>query len=281
MKNKEHWIAMAMTTMYQLLGNFITGLHILHYNGVLDAYGHMSMRNPDNSSTFFMSRNPPPALVSSLDDIVEYHVSDASPVDANAPGGFIERYIHSEILKRFSEVNVVVHSHSPLVVPYSAVDLPLKPVIHLAGFLGEDVPVFDIAKNYTANDTQDLLVRSVPLGAALAAEFSAVDKASQRSPLADHAVVLIRNHGFTTCAVALETAVFQAIYTQVNAQVQTGALELKDSGTGTRPREGVHYLAKQQAADSWDSNMGTIQRPYALWVRQVKVSPLYVNALDS
>ncbi|KAI1129499.1 class II aldolase and Adducin N-terminal domain-containing protein [Nemania abortiva] len=267
-----------MANLTQLLGSFITGLHILHYNGVLDAYGHMSMRNPNNSSTFFMSRNLPPALVSSLTDIVEYRVADASAVDPDAPAGFIERYIHSEVLKRFPAVNVVVHSHSPAVVPYGITDVPLKPSIHLAGFLGESVPVFDIAKHYLANDTQDLLVRNTRLGAALAAEFG---DGTTPGAQGENTVVLMRNHGFTTCASDVPTAVFQAIYTQVNAQVQTSALDLqatgRASGAGTDDRHGVVYLTEQQAIDSWVSNSGTIQRPYSLWVRQVEVSPLYMN----
>lgn len=127
---------MAAANLTQLFSTFITALHILHYNGVLDAYGHLSVRNPYNASTFFMSRNEAPALVSSAGDIVEYYVSDASPVEPNAPPGFIERYIHSEILKRFSGISTVVHSHSPAMIPYSISGVPLKPSIHLAGFLG-------------------------------------------------------------------------------------------------------------------------------------------------
>ncbi|KAI1145836.1 class II aldolase and Adducin N-terminal domain-containing protein [Nemania diffusa] len=266
----------------QLLGSFITGLHILHYNGVLDAYGHMSLRNPGDATTFFMSRNLPPALVSSPADIVEYRVADASPVaGADAPAGFIERYIHSEVLRRFPAVNVVVHSHAPAVVPFGITDAPLRPAIHLAGFLGESVPVFDIAKHYLANDTQDLLVRNPRLGAALAAEFGAA--AAGGSVSVEFPVVLMRSHGFTTCAADIETAVFQAVYTQVNAQVQASATDLQAAavrGAGSGG-DGVVYLTEQQAVDSWVSNSGTIQRPYALWVRQVQVDPLYVNSVGS
>lgn len=110
---------------------------ILHYNGVLDAYGHMSVRNPNNESNFFMSRNVAPALVANSSDIVEYQVMDAAPIDPNAPKGFIERYIHSELYKRFPDISSVVHSHSPQVIPYSISGVPLRPCIHMAGFLGE------------------------------------------------------------------------------------------------------------------------------------------------
>jgi ribulose-5-phosphate 4-epimerase/fuculose-1-phosphate aldolase len=135
-RNNLEWFGMGTVNLTQVLGTFITALHILHFNGVLDAYGHLSVRNPNNNATFFLSRNEAPALVSSRSDIVEYYVANASAVDPAAPGGFIERYIHSEIYKRYGGVNTVVHSHSLAIVPYSISTIPLRPVIHLAGFLG-------------------------------------------------------------------------------------------------------------------------------------------------
>jgi len=122
-----------------LLSTFLTALHILHSQDVLDAYGHLSVRNPaaPAGGTFFMSRNMPPALAAGRHDIVEYHVANASAVNPSAPNGFIERVIHSEIYKRFTGVNCVVHSHAPAVIPFTMSDVPLRAVVHLAGFLGE------------------------------------------------------------------------------------------------------------------------------------------------
>lgn len=131
----------ANANLAHFFSTYITAVHILHFNGVLDAYGHVSVRNPHNSSTFFLSRQIAPALVSSLGDIVEYRVSDGEAVDPDAPTGYLERYIHSEILKRFSGINAVVHSHSPIVTSFSISHVPLKPSIHLAGFLGNYVAV--------------------------------------------------------------------------------------------------------------------------------------------
>ncbi|KAH8799056.1 class II aldolase and Adducin N-terminal domain-containing protein [Xylogone sp. PMI_703] len=271
---------MVAANLSQLFGTFINALHILHYNSVLDAYGHLSVRNPYSPSTFFMSRNEAPALVSSADDIVEYRVSDASPVEPNAPSGFIERYIHSEIYKRFSGINAVVHSHSLALIPYSISDVPLKPSIHLAGFLGKDVPVFDISQYYKPNATQDLLVRTVPLGSSLAAEFSAGGNSNETLP--DHLVVLMQSHGFTTCSTDIKTVVFQAIYSQVDAEVQSEALAIQHAflGSNLNSQDGLVYLTERQARESWATDQGTVQRPWDLWVREVKVSPLYVNKLD-
>jgi ribulose-5-phosphate 4-epimerase/fuculose-1-phosphate aldolase len=86
-----------------------------------------------------MSRNEAPDLISSARDIVEYYVSDASPVASDAPIGFIERYIHSETLKRSPGINSIVHSHSPAVIPFSMTGVPLRPSFSLAGFLGTQI----------------------------------------------------------------------------------------------------------------------------------------------
>ncbi|KAI0525738.1 class II aldolase and Adducin N-terminal domain-containing protein [Xylaria bambusicola] len=260
-----------------LIYTFVNALHILHYNGVLDAYGHLSMRNPDNSSTFLMARGGiAPALVSSSEDIIEFLIADASPVDPNAPKPVMERHIHSEIYKRFSGINSVVHSHSPAVLPYAISNVPLRAAIHMAGFVGEEVPVFDISKYYSNNDTQDLLVTNVRLGAALAAEFSA--NSSQATALPNHSIVLMQSHGFAGCAADIKTVVYQAIYTQRNAQVLSDALNLEHAFGGST--NDIIYLTPQEAIDSYATIGQNFERPWSLWVREVEVSPLYENSVN-
>lgn len=90
-----------------LLSTLVVANHILHYHDVVDAFGHISVRNPNNASTFFLSGSLAPALVSGLDDLVEYHVEDASPVKEDSPKGYSERFIHSEIYKKYTDVNSV------------------------------------------------------------------------------------------------------------------------------------------------------------------------------
>jgi len=106
----------------------LTANHILHYHNVVDAYGHISVRNPQDPNTFFISKSLAPALVSSRDDLEEYRVSDASPVNENAPRGYAERFIHSEIYKKYKGVNSVVHAHSEVVLPFAMSSIPLRPV---------------------------------------------------------------------------------------------------------------------------------------------------------
>jgi ribulose-5-phosphate 4-epimerase/fuculose-1-phosphate aldolase len=121
-----------------LFSGLVTASHILHHHGVFDAYGHISVRSPDNAKTFYMPRNMPPALVSAPDDIIEYTVDSAAEVEkTNVKPGYLERHIHSEIYKKFPHVNSVVHSHAAEVLPYCVSGVPLRNTIHMAGFLGK------------------------------------------------------------------------------------------------------------------------------------------------
>ena len=118
------------------LHDLIVANHILHHHSVADAYGHISLRNPSNPATFFLSHSVAPALVSCASDIIEYRIEDASPVDPQAGNGYKERFIHSEVMKRYPSVNSVVHSHAESVVVYGIAGVEMKPCFHMAGFLG-------------------------------------------------------------------------------------------------------------------------------------------------
>jgi ribulose-5-phosphate 4-epimerase/fuculose-1-phosphate aldolase len=270
---------MVSTNITSSLSTLITANHILHYHGVLDAYGHISVRNPENASTFFPSRSLAPALVSSASDIVELNVADASPVDPNSPRTFIEKYIHSEILKRFDDVNSVVHSHSPQVLPYTVADVPLKAVYHISGFLGNrGVPNFDAADVYEPGDSQDLLIRNTKLGMALANTFSVN---STTSEFLDPPLVLMGGHGFSLAATDIEEAVFFTIYAQSDAEVESSTIELEHGFSGAGGT-GVRYLTRLKAHDAWAANRPLISRPWELWHREVQTMGrgLYVHELE-
>lgn len=295
------------------LKDLITANHILHHHQVVDAYGHISLRNPNNPHTFFLSHSVAPALVSSPSDIVEYNIEDASPVERDVSEGYRERCIHSEILKRYPGVNSVVHSHSEAVLPYGISGVEMKPCFHMAGFLGNHVPVYDIAKHYTRTSTHDLLVTTTHLGSALASCFSKSDsyvarvgaagaalastflsKESDTSaaaePQPDHTVVLMRGHGFTAVGSSVQEAVFRAVYTQQNAGVQTTSMVLRnvqmgavERGKGREEREkgvhdeGVRWLGDGELADCKEMGQDTAGRPWGLWVREVEANGFYVN----
>ena len=132
----SHMKTKLFADILQLQITLITANHILHYNKVVDAYGHISFRDPSDPSIFVMSGDKAPALVASPADLIRYWVKDSMPVDPKAKKGYQERFIHSEIYKRFPEINSVVHSHSEAVLPYTMSGVPMKPAFHIAGFLG-------------------------------------------------------------------------------------------------------------------------------------------------
>ncbi|AEO64785.1 uncharacterized protein THITE_2040100 [Thermothielavioides terrestris NRRL 8126] len=265
----------------QLLATYIHALHILHYHGVLDGYGHLSVRNPDNPATFFTIYQMAPALVSGLDDIGEYRVSDSERARPGNPDAkdTVERFIHGETLKRYPDVNVVLHGHAEEMVAYSISRVPLRAATHMSPIIGEEVPNFDITKFYRPNDTQDFLVRNQRLGAALAAEF---DTSSNSNTYPRHNVVLMRSHGFAAVATDVKMATYEGIFALTNAKIEASALMLQHAYTGqaAQGRDGIAYLTPRQIYDSWQTERGIVDKPWALWVREVQVNPLYVNELD-
>jgi HCOMODA/2-hydroxy-3-carboxy-muconic semialdehyde decarboxylase len=223
--------------------DLVAASRILTEQGVLDAFGHVSMRHPADRGRFLMSRSLAPALVTAA-DIVE-HDLDGNGIDARGRGLFLERFIHGEIYRARPDVMAVVHSHSPSVIPFGVVATPMQAMFHTASFLAQGVPVFEIRKGFGATD---MLVSSGAMGQALAAD------------LGDKPVVLMRGHGSVAVAPSLPLAVFRAIYTEVNARLQIAAATLGGPITFLTPEEG----AKADAI-----NARVIGRPWELWKRKV------------
>lgn len=142
-----------MVNITGLMSTLITANHILSHHNVLDSFGHISVRNPNTNTTFFIAlqlgtayniRNnihkltifAGPAVVAGTQDIGEYLIEDGSPVNGTV-GGYAERYIHSAVLKAYPDINAVVHSHAEDVLPYTVLNsISPEPVYHMAGFLG-------------------------------------------------------------------------------------------------------------------------------------------------
>ena len=274
---------MVAVNITAVLSTLITANHILDYNSVLDGLGHISVRNPLNASTFFMTGKPPPALVTNAKDLAEYYVSDGSPVSADdvrtAGAQFDERWIHQSILKRYPSQNSVVHSHARSVIPFGISDVAFEPTYHMTGFMGVTVPVFDIAEYYLPNDTQNMLVNNPRLGGALADMFSTpAHNITKNNTQPDYTLVLQRGHGFATVATSIEQAVYRAVYTTWNAEVQATAIEVQQAGGGT-PRS-LKYLTAREAEDCVTMNDQGLLKDWAVWVAQTLVDPLYKNDLN-
>jgi len=220
-----------------LLDDLVIANHVLASHGVLDAFGHVSIRHPGNPDRFLMSRSLAPALVAAA-DILEYDL-DGNAVDARGRVSFLERFIHAEIYKARPDVKAVIHSHSLSVIPFGTTQVPMQPMFHISAFLSPKVPVFEIRK---AGGMTDMLVSNAQLGKALA------------EALGKGAVVLMRGHGMAVAGPALPLAVFRAIYTEVNARLQTQAIEIGGPITFLTPEESekADKVIDQVHLRAWD-----------------------------
>ena len=222
----------------QVIDDLVTANRILAHEGVLDAYGHVSIRDPNRPDHFLISRSAAAEFVTA-DDIIEYDL-DSNAVSPSDSREFIERFIHGEIYKARPDVQAIIHSHSPAVIPFSVGTVPLRPVFHMAGFLAAGVPVWDPE---TTNDPEaaGMLVRNPALGASLAATLG-------KKP-----AVLLRGHGAVVVSRELRNAVRNAIFLEVNARIQSAAIALGGPIKYITPEEAAAMLRGRGDPDrAWD-----------------------------
>ncbi|AIV75506.1 3-hydroxy-2-methylpyridine-4,5-dicarboxylic acid decarboxylase [Burkholderia pseudomallei] len=227
-----------------LIADLVTANHILFDQGVVDAFGHVSVRHDKYDNRFLLARNMAPGQVSA-DDIIEFSL-DGKPINAGGRRIYLERFIHSEIYRAWPDVRAVVHSHSPSIVPFSVVkDAPLRALFHMAGFIGTQAPVYEI-RNF-AGDGSDLLIRDARLGSTLAQYFAT-------SP-----IVLMRGHGSTVVGESLQQTVYRAVYAEVNARHQELATQLGRN---------VIYLTEAECSACVASHEAQAPRPWEMWKSQ-------------
>jgi HCOMODA/2-hydroxy-3-carboxy-muconic semialdehyde decarboxylase len=187
----------------------VTAYKILVNEGVLDGFGHISIRSLIHPDRFFMPRAMPPSLVAA-EDLVELDVMTSQPVDPRGRRVNGERYLHGEIYKARTDVNAIIHSHSLAVIPLTIARISLQPVIVQAGFMPLEVPTFEIRD--VRGTGVGMQITDMPRGAALA-------KTLGQSPVA-----LLRGHGNVIVGTSIKQATVFAIYTEINARVQLQAL---------------------------------------------------------
>jgi ribulose-5-phosphate 4-epimerase/fuculose-1-phosphate aldolase len=217
---------------------------ILANEGVLDAYGHVSIRHPSDPNRYLMARSLAPALITPA-DILEFDLA-SRPVKPTDQRLFTERFIHGSIYQARPDVKAIVHSHSPTVIPFGISDVPLRPVFHLGAFLYGGVPIYEISEHTSDGE---MLVRDGKLGDALA------------KTLGDKRVALMRGHGNVVVGPTLPHAVFRAVYTEVNARLQATAI-----GLGGK----VRYLSDKEGDYVTNQQPGNIARAWELWKARVK-----------
>lgn len=210
-----------------IVSKLVDANRILAHEGVVDAYGHVSLRHPERPDRYLLSRSRSPELVEA-DDIMEFTL-DGTPLDARGRTPYLERFIHGAVYERRPEIVAVVHNHAVEVLPFGITGVPLRPVAHTCGRIGHEVPVWDIRERF--GDT-NLLVTDMDQGRDLA------------RGLDDRYCALMRGHGCVVAGISLEEAVLTAIYLMLNARVQMDALRL---GEITALSPGEVDLTSQQA----------------------------------
>src|SRR4249920_2985429 len=227
-----------------LIDDLVSANHILFKEGVVDGFGHVSMRDERDPERFLLSKSIAPATVTAR-DVMEFGM-DGEPLNPRGRKPYLERYIHSEIYRARPDVQAIVHSHSPALIPFGITGTSLRPVFHMSGFLGSATPIFEIRE--AGGPATDMLIRDRKLGTALARALGA-------APFA-----LMRGHGSVAVGATLKQVVYRAIYAEVNARLQSEALRL-----GT-----ITFLNEQEAANASRTNDSVIDRPWGLWKARVK-----------
>jgi ribulose-5-phosphate 4-epimerase/fuculose-1-phosphate aldolase len=235
-----------MADLNQLKEDLVTANRILADNNVLDSFGHVSIRHPDNPGHFLMARARAPMCVE-IDDIMEFKL-DGSVVGPEPGKPYSERFIHGAILEARRDVTSVVHNHSPNIVPFTVVkNQCFCAVMHMAAPVGRNVPNWDIRDRF--GDATNLLVTNMEMARDLA------------KSLGMRTVAIMRGHGCVVVGRSLREVVFTSIYTEANAQMLGKALAMGE----------VTYLSDGEIAASTKGRAGfTLERGWENWCRKVE-----------
>jgi len=201
----------AMRSAGRALEELVTANRILAREGVVDSFGHASIRHPAQPDRFILSRARAPECIE-VEDLMEFAL-DGSPLDASNRKPYAERFIHGAVYEARPDVRAVVHHHSPSVIPFSITPARLSPVMHMCAGIGARVLTWDSRTKF--GDT-NLLVTDMPMARDLAAS------------LGNRPAILMRGHGAVVAGASLREVVFNSIYLQLNADLQTKADALGD-----------------------------------------------------
>jgi ribulose-5-phosphate 4-epimerase/fuculose-1-phosphate aldolase len=233
-----------MADLGAVINELVLANRILAANGVVDAFGHVSVRHPENPQRYLLSRSRSPELVEAS-DIMEFDL-ESRIADGRKEPAYHERFIHGAVYEANPEINAVVHSHALDVLPFTLSDVPLRACIHTASQIGEEVPVWDIRDKF--GDT-GLLVANVDHGRDLA------------RCMGKNYAALMRGHGFTAAGRNLGEVLKISIYLPQNAKVQKEAMALGGK---------VVYLSAGEIAerDSYGPGGRDLFRAMAYWAKQ-------------
>jgi HCOMODA/2-hydroxy-3-carboxy-muconic semialdehyde decarboxylase len=198
-----------MEKLDALIEELVTANRILARENVVDSFGHISVRHPDNPQRYLLSRSRAPDCIEN-DDIMEFTLEGAE-VDARARAPYLERFIHGAIYEARPDVMSVVHNHSESVIPFGVTGRRIRPIYHMGACVGHEVPVWDSHDQF--GDTA-LLVESMEMGRDLARCIGV------------GATALMRGHGATVAGKSIRHAVYASVYLEVNARLQKQAMDM-------------------------------------------------------
>ncbi len=246
-------VAKLVSKLEQAKRDLVIANRILAMEHVVDAYGHVSIRHPEDAGRFFVSRSLSPESVT-LDDIVEYTLDGKAISDTRPP--YLERFIHGALYEKRPDINNAIHAHAEATLPFGLTGTPLRPVTHMSGSMGTEVPVWDIADKF-GNGT-NLLVTNREQGLDLAAKLGPTNK-----------VVLMRGHGFSAVHPHLIGLITMSVYLPANARVLLESLRLGD----------VRYMSDEEAAARFDNDpmAPAARRGWRMWAKKAGVGDLLAD----
>ena len=235
-----------MPDISQIKDDLVTANHILARHHVVDSFGHVSIRHPENPKHFLMSRARAPACVE-MGDITEFTL-DGTVVGHEPGKPYSERFIHGAVYEARPDVMAVVHNHSPNVVPFTVQKRRrMVPIMHMCAPIGTDIPTWDISHKFGVTN---LLVTSMDMGRDLA------------GALGGRTVTLMRGHGSVVAAKSLRDVVFTSIYMEINAEMLLKAYQLGDGE--------ITPMSDGEVATNANARAGfTIERGWENWCREV------------
>ena len=240
-----------MTDLDQARRDLVIANRILAREDVVDAYGHVSMRHPEDPGRYLLSWSRSPELIEA-GDIVEFTL-DGKPIKDDGRPPYLERFIHGAIYEARPDVHAVVHSHAEDLLAYGVTKAKLVPIIHSGSTIGTEVPVWDIAAKF--GKATNLLVRNMDQGRDLA------------KTLANNRMALMRGHGFAAAGRSLMDAVRIGVYAPKNARVQTQALRLGEA-------QPLHPGEIEARTDLFNPNTAEMWRAWEYWARRAGVANL-------
>jgi ribulose-5-phosphate 4-epimerase/fuculose-1-phosphate aldolase len=234
-----------MAKLDELLEDLVTANRILASQGIVDSFGHVSIRHPGNPERYFLSRARAPERVE-MADIMEFTL-EGDPVDAKGRRPYLERFIHGAAYEMRPDVMSVIHNHSPGVIPYGVTGRKMRPIMHMCGTIGYEVPIWD---QYTKFGDTNLLVVSMAMGRDLAKK------------LGKGRTALMRGHGCVVVGPDLRATVYTAVYLELNAKLQMQAEAMSKK---------VRFLTKGEQKKVADTTTpANVNRAWENWCRKAE-----------